>query len=46
MDISNAPVKLNTGSMDMGIKNKVYIKVFDAVFLSFPPGNILNPALV
>ena len=46
IDISNAPVKLNTGSMDMGIKNKVYIKVFDAVFLSFPHGNILNPAIV
>ena len=46
MDISNAPVKLNTSSMDMGIKNNVYIKVFDAVFFSFTPDNILNPALV
>jgi len=46
MDISNAPVKPNTGSMDNGIRKKVYINVFEAVLLSFPPGSILKPALV
>ena len=38
------PVIPNTGKIEIGIKKKEYVTAFQAVPLSFSPGNILNPA--